>query len=206
MHISWLGQTCIKLQTKNNKDEDIITLIDAYKPETGDFPRSFTANLGLFSNGPDDASTISQNPLIINGPGEVEAKEVMVYSLPTDEGGVIFKINVEGMNIVHLGRITKNIPDEKLDGIGHVDILLLPIGGKGKYLEPEEATRISTALEPRVVIPMAYACDTDPKVGNLNDFIKEIGLKPDATEKKIIIKKKDLPQEETKLIILEKNY
>ncbi|MDO8499881.1 MAG: MBL fold metallo-hydrolase [bacterium] len=206
MHISWLGQTCVKLQIKNTKDEDVIVLIDAYKPDTGDFPRSFSGNIALYSKGVEGAVTISQTPLAVSGPGEVEVKEVMVYALPGDEGNVIFKINAENMNVVHLGKITKNIPEEKLEGIGHVDILLLPVGGKGIYLDPEDANKIVTALEPRIVIPVGYQCDTDPKVGSLSDFIKEIGLKPDAPEKKLIIKKRDLPAEEMKLIVLEKNY
>jgi hypothetical protein len=51
---------------------------------------------------------------------------------------------------------------------------------------------------------VAYHCDTDPDAAPVTAFIKELGLKPEATEKKVIIKKKDLPQEETKLIVLEK--
>ena len=45
-----------------------------------------------------------------------------------------------------------------------------------------------------------------PAFLTMEDFMKELGLKPDTIEKKVIIKKKDLPQEEMKLIVLEKNY
>jgi hypothetical protein len=39
----------------------------------------------------------------------------------------------------------------------------------------------------------------------VTDFIKELGLKPEITDKKVIVKKKDLPQEDMKLYLLEKN-
>jgi len=206
MHISWLGQTCVKLQTKNKKDEDVVVLIDPYKPDTGDFPRSFTPNIGLFSRGQKDAVTLSQNPFVMDTLGEVESKDVMIYALPGDGENIIHKINAEGLNLVHLGKMIKKIDDSKLEKIGVVDILFVPVGGKNEYLEPEAAAQIVAALEPRIVIPMGYQCDTDPKAGSLSDFIKEMGIKPDMTDKKIIIKKKDLPQEETKLMVLEKNY
>ena len=84
------------------------------------------------------------------------------------------------------------------------DILFIPVGGGENYLNAKEAAALATALEPRIIIPMAYSCDTDPDAGTITSFIKELGIKPEATEKKVIIKKKDLPQEETKLIVLEK--
>ncbi|PIT88401.1 MAG: hypothetical protein COU29_01265 [Candidatus Magasanikbacteria bacterium CG10_big_fil_rev_8_21_14_0_10_36_32] len=205
MHINWLGQTCVKLQSKNLKDEDVIILIDGYKPSKGDFPRSFSPNIALFSNGENNSATLSQNPLIANTLGEYEAKDTMIYALPGPDGKLIFKIITEGMTIVHLGQLNKKLNQDLINQLDNPDILLIPVGG-GNYLNPEIAAEMVTTLEPRIVIPIALQCDTDPKAGTANDFIKQIGLKPEITEKKIIIKKKDLPQEETKLIILEKNY
>ena len=50
MHISWLGKTAIKLQVKPN-DKDVIVIIDAYRPITGEFPRSLMPDIGLFTRG-----------------------------------------------------------------------------------------------------------------------------------------------------------
>lgn len=108
------------------------------------------------------------------------------------------------MAIVHLGVMTKKPDLDDLEKIGHVDILFIPVGDSERYLSVEDAAAIVTTLEPRVVIPVGYQCDSDPKAKPVTEFIKELGLKPDTTDKKIIIKKKDLPQEETKLMILEK--
>lgn len=203
MHISWLGQTCIKLQTKN-LDKDVTIVIDAYKPKAGEFPRSFSPDVALFSAGSDNAATLSQDPFVLDSLGEVEVKNVMIYAIPCYEGGVIYKLNGEMLNVVHLGRLKKTLSSSEMEKILSPDVLFIPVGGGENYLNAKDAAALATALEPRVIIPMAYNCDTDPNAAPITAFIKELGLKPEATEKKVIIKKKDLPQEETKLIVLEK--
>lgn len=204
MHISWLGQTCVRLQTKY-QDEDIVTIIDAYRPENGEFPRSLSPQIALFSNGEEGAITLSQNPFVLSSLGECEKKEVMINAFPSVNGNIIFKILAEQMSIVHLGRLNKKPELSELEKIGSVDILLIPVGNGKQYLSAEDAANIITAIEPRVVIPIAYRCDTDPEASPVTDFVKETGLKTDSAEKKLIIKKKDLPAEETKLVVLEKN-
>ncbi len=204
MHLSWLGQTCVKLQTKF-QDEDVTILIDGYKPSSGEFPRSFSPTIALFSKGEDSAATLSQNPFVLSTLGEIELKEVMITTRPTTEGSIIFKINAEGLALVHLGKITKKPTVEELEALGHVDIVFLPVGDNNNSLTAEDAAAIVTALEPRIVIPIGYQCDTDQRAKPVTEFIKELGIKPDTTDKKIIIKKRDLPQEETKLMILEKS-
>ena len=204
MHIQWLGQTCVKLQTKN-LDKDVVVLLDGYRPEKGDFPRSFTPQVALYSRGQTDAATLSQNPFVLDTLGECETKGVMIYAIPGSDGNIIYKLNAEGMNILHLGRQKTKLENDTVEKIGTVDILLLPVGD-GEYMSPENAAALVTTLEPRIVIPIGHQCDTDSKAKPVSEFIKELGLKPEATDKKFIIKAKDLPQEETKLYVLEKNY
>ena len=205
MHFNWLGQTCIKLQTKN-LDEDVTIIIDSYRPKNGDFPRNLAPQIALFSRGTDNTVTMAQNTFVLDTLGEMEIKGIMIYAILGAEGNIIYKINAEGLNIVHLGKLTKKIENGNLEKLSSPDILLIPVGGKGEYLEAEEAANLVTTLEPRIIIPMGYQCDTDPQVGTLGDFIKEIGLKPEITDKKIIIRKKDLPADETKIFVLEKDY
>lgn len=204
MHISWLGQTAIKLQTKY-LDEDVMAVLDAYKPKTGDFPRSFTPTIALFSNGTDEATTLSGDPFIMDTLGECELKEVMVTAFPSEDGNIIYKINAEQLNLVHLGRLKKQPELADLEKIGSIDVLFIAVGGGKQYMKPEDAANLVTALEPRIVIPMGFKCDSDEDAEPLSAFIKQLGLKPEVTDKKLIIKKKDLPQEDMKLMVLEKN-
>lgn len=204
MHISWLGQSCIRLQTKY-KDEDVVTIIDPYRPDTGEFPRSLSPQIGLYSSGVENSITLSGEPFILDTLGECEIKEVMINAFPSQNGTIIFKILSEQLSIVHLGRLKKKNDISELEKLGTIDILIVPVGGGDDYLSAEDAATLVTSLEPRMVIPIAYQCDTDKKAAPVSAFIKETGLKSDAPEKKLIIKKKDLPQEDTKLVILEKN-
>ncbi|HRY36615.1 MAG TPA: MBL fold metallo-hydrolase [Candidatus Magasanikbacteria bacterium] len=206
MHINWLGQTCVKLQTKNLKDEDIVILINPYKPDSGDFPRNFSPDVALYSHSSKDSVTVSDSAFMVETLGEYEIKDNMIYAIAANEKEMIFKISAEGMNIVHLGSIKEKISEHIIEKLGTPDILFVPVGDAGKTLDPKAAREVVSMLEPRVVIPIAYQCDTDPKALPIENFIKESGLKSETTEKKIILKKKDLPQEETKMFILEKNY
>ncbi|HLC70079.1 MAG TPA: MBL fold metallo-hydrolase [Patescibacteria group bacterium] len=205
MHINWIGQTCVRLQTKN-LDEDVVVIIDPYKPDQGDFPRSLSPQIATYSKGQEGSVTMSQNPFIMDTLGEVEVKGVLVNAFASPDDNIIFKIVIENLNVVHLGRLTKKLENGNLEPIMSPDVLLIPVGGNGTYLDPEIAADLVTALEPRIIIPIAYHSDTDPKALPVENFIKQVGLKPESTEKKLILKKKDLPQEETKLYILEKNY
>ena len=203
MHISWLGQTAIKLQSKN-ADKDVVIIIDPYKPKKGDFPRSFSPDVALFTAGMDDAVTISQEAFMVNSLGEIDVKGLMIFAVPSSESDLIYRLNMEGLTMVHLGRLKKSLQSAEMEKIMSPDILFIPVGGGESYLDPKAAAELANTLEPRIIIPMGYNCDTDPDVAPLATFVKELGLKPEATEKKIIIKKKDLPQEETKLMVLEK--
>ena len=81
MHISWMGQTCVKIQTKND-ERDATIVINPYKPSTGNFPRSFTPDIALFSTSSKGSVTLSQDPLVIETTGEFELNNIVIYSIP----------------------------------------------------------------------------------------------------------------------------
>ncbi len=203
MHITWLGQTAIKIQTKHI-DEDITTLIDPYRPKNGEFPRSLSAHIALFSKGSDGATTLTSDPFCIDTLGEFDTKGLFINGLAGPDGITMFKISVEGITLVHTGALRQKLSDEAIGSLGKIDVLLIPVGGNDLYLSPADAAHLVTALEPRIIIPIGHACDSDQTVQTIESFIKELGIKPEITDKKVIIKAKDLPADETKLYILEK--
>ena len=97
----------------------------------------------------------------------------------------------------------KILSDEQLDQLGNIDILFIPVGGT-YTLNAVNASKAVRQIEPRIVIPMHYR---DPKLkiklDSVNAFRKEMGGQAE-TVKKLKISKKNLPTEETKLIIFEK--
>jgi len=58
-------------------------------------------------------------------------------------------------------------------------------------------------LEPRIIIPMHYKIPgLKVDIAGVDAFVKELGLKP-TNEEKLKISKKDLPSEDTELVIFD---
>lgn len=204
MHFSWLGGTSVKIQIKP-KNNDVVIVVNPYKPVKGSFPKSLSPDIAIFTNGEKDSITLSGNPFILSTPGEIEVKDVLISSAQgngLDE--TLLRIDTEGISVAHLGITNKPLTEKQLEIVGGVDILLLPVGG-GKMFNAEQALNALNEIEPRIVIPIGQKSDNDTDAKDVSEFIKEFGLQPKATESKIIIKKKDLPQEETELYVLTKD-
>ncbi len=202
MHISWLGGTTVKITTKPF-DIDVTILVDPYKPTTGDFPRSLAPDVVLYTRGSEGSITISGNPFIMEHPGECETKGVLIAGAShTGPDNVVFRFDAEDISIGHIGLTSTTPSKDALEVISGVDILFVPVG-HGDALAPDIAAKVVAAVEPRIVIPMAMQSDNDPKAQSAAAFLKEMGATPES-QKKIIIKQKDLPQEETVVYLLEK--
>lgn len=203
MHISWLGNTTIRLQTKPF-DKEVTVLIDPYKYTEGSSARNLTSDLALFTRGEEDSITLTGEPFLMSAPGECEVKGVLITAAQGhSETEVFYRIDAEQMSVGHLGMINKALTDEQIEVLSGVDILCIPVGGKDCF-DPEAAIKAINSLEPRIVIPMAYFSDNDPTAIPVEQFIKQIGIIADAAEKKVILKKKDLPQEDMKVVLLAK--
>jgi L-ascorbate metabolism protein UlaG (beta-lactamase superfamily) len=203
MHISWLGGTTIKLQTKY-LDSDATVLIDPYKPAEGSFPRSLTADVALLTRGESEMITLSGTPFTLSTPGEIDSKGVLVTGIAGHaEDSVLFRIDIEGVSIAHLGLISAQLTSAQLEILSGVDIVFIPVGNKRAF-DTELALKTINSLEPRVIIPIAFKSDNDPDAASPDSFIRGLGAQVPSEEKKVIIKKKDLPEEETKVILLGK--
>lgn len=203
MHISWLGTTAVRLQTKP-LDQDIGIIIDPYKPTAGSFPRSLTPNIALYTRGEKGSITLSGKPFTLATPGECETKGVLIAAVQGESADhVMMRIDTEHMSLGHLGLASKQPTDAQLEVLSGVDILCVPVGNKDTY-DAEAAMKAVNAIEPRVIIPMAFKSDNDPKAATVDSFVKAMGMSADKPEKKVIIKKKDLPNEETHIIVLAK--
>jgi L-ascorbate metabolism protein UlaG (beta-lactamase superfamily) len=203
MHISWLGSTGVKIQTKP-QNEEVTVLIDPNKASAGSSPRNLAADIALFSHGQEDAITLSGDPFVLATPGECEIKGVLLTSAAGNaEGQTLIRLDSEGISFAHLGLTNKIPSNEALETIGSVDVLCLAVGG-GLGYDPETAIKVINMIEPRVIIPIGFQSDNDPTAFPVEKFLKEIGLPSDKPEKKIILKKKDLPTEDMKIMVLEK--
>jgi L-ascorbate metabolism protein UlaG (beta-lactamase superfamily) len=156
---------------------------------------------------------ITGEPFLIEEPGEYEVKGIFVKGIPAfhdNSGGkergqvAIYKIEAEDMKICHLGDLgQKELSSDQLEEIGEVDILMVPVGGT-YTIDPREAANVVSQIEPKIVIPMHYKI---PKLKleleGLEKFLKVMGAEDVQPQKKLKISLKDLPKEETEIMVLQ---
>ncbi len=211
MQIIWKGQKCFQLISSRGKDSQVFLAFDPFsQEESGLRPSSLEADVLVLGGETSQESlkAVKGEPFIISGPGEYEVKEIFIRGIRVagDDSGsqkTIYVVNIEEMAVCHLGGLKqKELTSGQVDDIGNIDILLIPVGG-GKNLDPEEAKRIALQIEPKIIIPMAYHLPRlKEKLETVDKFLKLSGLKPGEVLNKLNIKKKDLPTEETKIIVL----
>lgn len=210
MVISWYGGACFKIQSG-----DLTIVTDPFSKETGLTPPRFRADIVTLSHAHShvQSESIPENPIVIDGPGEYEARGIMIYGAETfhdNSGGTFFGLNaayiieIEDMKLCHLGFLgEEKLRGAALEAIGDVDILFVPVGG-GETIGAEAARKIIQEIEPRIVIPMCYKIPgiKGPELG-ADAFLKEMGIRNKTEDERLTIKKKDLPQmEETKVVVL----
>ncbi|MEI8339081.1 MAG: MBL fold metallo-hydrolase, partial [bacterium] len=173
----------------------------------------FGADIALVSlndkdmNGADVLTYAEREPFVVAGPGEYEIKDVFIkgFQSKSNYGGTekintIYHIVLEGMNLCFLGATSdKALEHDAAEGIESVDILFVPIGGDG-VLDPDEAAKLATTLEPKIIIPMHY--DLPGAKNCLSTFLKEYGVEKVAPVDKLTLKKKDLEGKDGEVIVL----
>ena len=96
----------------------------------------------------------------------------------------------------------RELTEEQIDLIGDVDILMIPVGGVASQ-DASGASKIISQIEPKIVIPMHYALPKlKVKFDDVEKFLKVMGKKGIEEQAKLSIKAKDLPAEETEIVIL----
>lgn len=212
MIITWQGHSCFKIQDKIGPDG--ITLVtDPFNKDIGLKVPNFEANIITVSHDHSDHNNISAlrgTPFIINCAGEYDHQGVLVEGIDsyhdnkegTERGSnIIYRMEIEDISIVHLGDLGGSLDNSQLEKLAGTDILLIPVGGI-YTLDAKTAVEVISQIEPRIVIPMHYQIkDLKIKLDPVDKFIKELGLEP-TYEDKLKISKKDLPQEEMELVIL----
>jgi L-ascorbate metabolism protein UlaG (beta-lactamase superfamily) len=69
--------------------------------------------------------------------------------------GAAFVFEMDGMCILHAGDVSEPFNEDQLQFIGHIDVLMVPIGGT-YTAGPQEAKQIIEQLKPKIVLPMHY--------------------------------------------------
>lgn len=212
MDIYWYGQALFKLKGKT-----ATAVIDPYDPAFVGLklPKDLAADIALSTHSHGDHNNIvavTGSPIAITGPGEYDVKGVAISGIGVfhdksngSERGknTVYNLNIDNLNIVHLGDLGHQLTQEQLEEIGNCDILLIPVGGV-YTIDAKDASEVVAQLEPRIIIPMHYLTEglkfeLDP----VEKFLKEMGAENVEVVPKLTITKDKLP-DEPQVVVLSK--
>jgi L-ascorbate metabolism protein UlaG (beta-lactamase superfamily) len=212
MTITWYGHSCFKI---TNQGGHLTIITDPFDKDIGLKPPRGGADIVTVSHGHsshNNVKAISNNPFIINGPGEYEIKGIRITGCSSfldqkqgQEKGLntIYLIEMDKIKICHLGDFgQKQLTDERLETIGQVDILMIPVGG-AYTLNAQEAVKVTKQVEPHLIIPMHYQLPgLKINLAGLEEFLKEMGLNKKLAVDKLTIRKKDLVSKEMEVVVM----
>jgi len=204
MYIYWLGESSFKIKT-----DQTIVVIDPADQSTGLAQTSLSADVVLISQTlSTDLKRVKPtgknfSPFIIKEPGEYETAGIFIYGLPGGNNNIFYLIKTNHLTIAHLAGLSQMLNNEQLKLFEGADIALVPVGDKG-LLSSKQADKVISQIEPKIVIPMNYQV---PKLKierePVDDFLLEMGVKDLLPETSLHITKTKLPQEETKIVLLQ---
>ena len=205
MQIQYFGLSSFKISTK---EATVIT--DPFHKDSGLAAPRGAADILILADKNDKKysaiSGISGAPFLMDTPGEYDLKGVAVAGIPLkqEEKNVsVFLIESEDIRVLNLTHIKDwNMKEEEIEALGEIDILILPVGGN-TVLSASQASKVVNEIEPKIVIPSHYKMkDLIFDLDAVEKFIKEMGGKKEEMEK-LTIKKKELQEEGTRVIVLE---
>lgn len=201
MRITWLGQACFLIETK-----DVSIVNDPYDQKIGiALPKNLKADVVTVSHDHMDHNNISAvagNPTVVSAIGSSTIKEITftgIASFHDNEKGqkrglnTIFKFVVDGVTLAHVGDLGHILNSEQTQQIMDVDILMIPVGGN-YTIDATAATKVIAQLKPKIIIPMHYRTKTlGIKLDPVELFTTKINL-PVKFLDKLDIDKTSLPQ------------
>lgn len=161
MDINWLGHSCFRL-----RDGDTVVITDPFPTSLGLRPDFRQATVVTSSNTHPNHSSwadVPGDPKVFKSPGEYEFSGIAVRGVmtslppdtPQDQRNVAFSVQLDNVNICHLGDIVQPLTTRQRDDLAPVDVLLAPTCG-GCTLPVDQILQIVQDLDPKIVIPMHY--------------------------------------------------
>jgi len=200
MKIKWLGHSCFLLTSNSG----VRTLTDPFDEKVGYALPAVEADIVTTSHGHYDHSSVD----VVKGdferldkPGTYEKDGIKITGVATfhdEENGakrgnnIIFKFNIDGVNICHCGDLGHTLSSGQVLEIGDVDVLLVPVGGT-YTVDAAGALQVVKQLKPAVTIPMHYKTEALAfPLDTADKFLKTAGGGTKAGKQEIELDKENL--------------
>ncbi|HHY42721.1 MAG TPA: MBL fold metallo-hydrolase [Thermoanaerobacterales bacterium] len=163
MKIRWFGHACFLLESQDGTK--IIT--DPFDGSVGYKIPMIEADIVTVSHDHYDhnyVEGIQGDPQVIKFPGECTIGNISINGVSAyhDEvkgakrgPNIIYTFNIDGIKVCHLGDLGHLLSKTQLEDIGHVDVLLIPVGGTFT-LDAEGAAAAVEQFSPKIIIPMHF--------------------------------------------------
>ncbi len=199
MDITWIGHSCFRLRA-----DDLVVITDPFPASLGLRPDPRPATVVTVSNTHPNHSNwreVAGSPRVFDAPGEYEYSGVAVRGVmtslrpdtPMEHRSVAYSIEIDRVNICHLGDIAVPLTPKQVDELAPVDVLLLPTGG-GCTLELDQALQAMQDLNPKIVIPMHHSIEgINLPIQGVEVFLRSMGLDEVQPQPRLIVTAANLP-------------
>lgn len=211
MKIKWLGHSCFKIIGSNG----VRILTDPFDDNVGYKIPSVEAEIVTTSHSHYDHNYVDcviGNFEVINTIGNFNVKGVPITGILTyhdNENGtkrgnnIIYKFEVDGLSICHMGDIGHMLTPEQVIAIGKVDVIFIPVGGN-YTVDAEGAIEVINMLNPKLILPMHYKTPViNLDIAGVEVFVDKIGGAEKINSQVLEVNASQLPNER-KVILL--NY
>lgn len=211
MKIEYYGHSCFRITAENG----VSIMTDPYTRVGYELPKGLSADIVTVSHAHFDhnATHLISAKNTVNGVGVYELNGIKLQGIASfhdEKNGtmrgtnVIYKWEMDGLTVCHLGDLGEPFHNRLAENIGKVDVLLIPIGGT-YTIDAMQAKTYVDALAPSFVIPMHYRpvdgtidiTDEKPFLNTVN-LVERVGCSP------VTLSVKDKIQNTTKIIFMER--
>ncbi len=197
--IRWFGHSCFMLS------DSVKIVTDPFDKSVGYPVPNVSADIVIVSHEHFDhnnVSAISGKPEIIRGDQTKTAKGITFRVIKASHGDgrgddFIRVWEFEGITFAHFGDLGMELSDSQYKEIGAVDAVFIPVGGYFT-IDAEQATKIISKLNPKVVFPMHYKTPVMGSrfpIATLEPFLKGKKNMVKVGKNSVILKKDSLPRE-----------
>ncbi len=163
MDISYLGGSGFQLRGR-----DASLFVD---PTTSPDRRANARAILMSGYGAEPAADVG-DARVISHPGEYEVSGILIRAIRTSRasaddasnpGGMAYAVSIDGVDICHLGHLSRVLTTAEVAELGEADVVLLPVGGE-ETLAPNLAAQVATQLGPRIIIPMLWQGEVERSI------------------------------------------
>ncbi len=200
MELTYHGLSCVRLRGR-----DMTVVIDPSQTALPGLAKG-TGGIIVRTEGVTDPAKLRPRDGELQevcGPGEFEIGGVRILGLAAGETTVM-RVAVDDVRVVAAGRLRRQLTEDEIDSLGHVDVLVIPVGG-GDALGAIEAAKLVNAVEPSIVVPARFGAGDGGEYDPVGKFAQEMGLADGAWEPqpRLVLTGSTGETDETRVVFLE---